>query len=332
MNAVQGARLASLRFHCPGCRGIQSATGARCCAECGYRYLREGNVYDLVSPTTDRGDELSFYDATYASKERTELKPIASSLDLWDRPEQPELAIVRKAASDLGGKDVLLLGNGSSEKELAFLFENPRILVYSDLSCLASLRIQRTYDFSGFDDRIMFSAVDAQDIPFVTHSFDVVYGFAMAHHLPRLDVFIEHVGRVLRPGGRAIFMDDAYSPVWHYSKQTILKPLMHYSHKTTGISPEDYRFSMTGGFKEAQLRRAIEAVGGKPWFERTSLFTYLAFRGMEKLLSRELAEKVAHSPLPRITTALDRAFGRFEVLKANQIRLIWGFSKPAAGA
>ena len=31
---------------------------------------------------------------------------------------------------------------------------------------------------------------------------------------------------MLKPGSKAIFMDDAFSPAWHYSKQTWLKPLM----------------------------------------------------------------------------------------------------------
>lgn len=285
-------------------------------------------VYDLVAASTDRGAEQEFYDSVYGSKEPASRRDIAECEALWHCGHQPELRVVRKAVGSVAGKDVLLLGNGASEKELAFLLEAPRMLVYSDLSTCAALRIKRAYDFTSYQDRVMFAAIDAQRIPFCDQSFDMVYGFAMVHHLPDLRAFIDGVKRVLRPGGRAVFLDDAFAPVWHAAKQTVLKPLMKYSHRATGISPEDYRFSMSGGFKEAELAAILGAAGCEAWFERASLVTYVTFRAIEKLLPQGMSNRLKASALSRVTTGFDRVLGRFSSVRANQIRLIWGFTVP----
>jgi len=320
-------------FHCPACSNVNmAASGCASCARCGRAHVVSHDIYDLVSAGTDRGAEQRFYDSVYGSNDTIARRDIATCEVLWHRGHQPELEIVRRAVGNVAGKDVLLLGNGASEKELAFLCEMPRILVYSDLSTLASLRVQRAYDFTPYRDRVMFAALDAQRIPFIDQSFDIVYGYAMVHHLPDLRAFVDGVKRVLRPGGRAVFLDDAFAPLWHGAKQTVLKPLMEYSHKATGISPEDYRFSMSGGFKETDLAAILKAAGCEPWFERTSLVTYVTFRAIEKLLPPRVSDRLKSSALARVTTTSDRILGRFRAVRTNQIRLAWGFTAPHRGA
>jgi SAM-dependent methyltransferase len=321
--------LSSVCFHCPQCGSLQNTADRLVnCSSCSYQYVVSGSVYDLVPVATDRAHERAYYDAVYDASGTEVRTSIAECAILWDRRDQPELAVVRQMLGNLTGKDVLLLGNGASAKELAFLLDRPRTFVYSDLSPRASLQIQRYYDLDQHSDRVLFAAVDAQSIPFAAETFDVVYGFAFVHHLPEVDEFIRQVYRVLRPGGRAVFMDDAYAPLWHKAKQSLLKPLMNYSHKATGISPEDYRFSMSGGFREEQLAEKITAIGAEPWFQRVSFLTYLVFRAAEKLLPRTVSDRLKASSLSGLTTAGDRVLCRLNGFRANQIRLIWGFSRP----
>jgi ubiquinone/menaquinone biosynthesis C-methylase UbiE len=199
--------------------------------------------------------------------------------------------------------------------------------VYSDLSRFASHAVKKRVDLSPYDEVLRFASLDAQKLPFPENSFDLVYGFAMVHHLPDISTFLREASRVLRPGGHAVFFDDAYSPIWHSSKQTWLKPLMKRSHEKTGISPEDYRFSMTGGFKESELEPMLADLSVKPWFKRTSFLTYLFFRAAEKLLPKRMA-KAARKPFPaNIVVFLDRLIVKLPIFKRNQIRLIWGFEK-----
>jgi len=62
----------------------------------------------------------------------------------------------------------------------------------------------------GFADRTNFLAADAHATGLPDHSFDLIVGDAILHHL-ELRVALEEIKRILRPGGRAVFLE----PMWH---------------------------------------------------------------------------------------------------------------------
>jgi SAM-dependent methyltransferase len=63
------------------------------------------------------------------------------------------------------------------------------------------------------EDRSRFLHMNAEALDFEDDSFDVVYGDAILHHLD-LHRSISEIGRVLRPGGRAIFSEPTgHNPV-----------------------------------------------------------------------------------------------------------------------
>jgi 2-polyprenyl-3-methyl-5-hydroxy-6-metoxy-1,4-benzoquinol methylase len=243
------------------------------------------------------------------------------------RFDQPQDELVLERLGDLRGKRVLLLGNGVSLKEIAFVAQEPKLLVHSDLSLNAVLWVRESVAGIAASSPIVYAAIDAADIPFEGGSFDVVYGYAMVHHLERVDDFVAGVVRVLAPGGEAVFMDDGYAPAWQASKMTWLRPLMAYSHRRTGISPEDTRATLAGGFREEDLARTIESVGGNPWFQRTSLVTYLLYRASEKLLPARLDAALRRPCVARRVCKFDEWAARFELVRKNQIRLVWGLAK-----
>jgi ubiquinone/menaquinone biosynthesis C-methylase UbiE len=251
---------------------------------------------------------------------------------MWDDPWQPQNALVWQMLGDIRGKRILLLGNGDSTKELSLLSQGPAALVYSDLSAVAVANIRDRFDLTEHAGQIAFAAIDAHHIPLFSDAVDIVYGYAMVHHLPDLDRFLTEVMRVLAAGGRAVFMDDAYSPVWDMAKKTVLRPLMLHSHRTTGISPEDYRFSMSGGFREQALAEIIRRKGGRPWSARTTFLQYLWSRGAEKLLPVG-PRKVALQPnIGRVLDRIDRACAKVPPIRSQLIRLVWGLDKLAPGA
>src|SRR3979411_729678 len=49
---------------------------------------------------------------------------------------------------------------------------------------------------------------DAESLPFADHSFDLVLGHAVLHHLPDLRRAFAEFHRVLRPGGRLVFAGE----------------------------------------------------------------------------------------------------------------------------
>src|SRR5204862_217097 len=56
--------------------------------------------------------------------------------------------------------------------------------------------------------RVETARCDAQELPFPDDSFDLVFGHAVLHHLPDLDVAFREFRRVLKPGGRVAFCGE----------------------------------------------------------------------------------------------------------------------------
>jgi SAM-dependent methyltransferase len=57
-------------------------------------------------------------------------------------------------------------------------------------------------------DGVSATRADAESLPFADHSFDLVLGHAVLHHLPDLPRSFAEFHRVLRPGGRILFAGE----------------------------------------------------------------------------------------------------------------------------
>jgi SAM-dependent methyltransferase len=313
-------------FRCPICATSFSLEQAGD-LPCGHQVMNDQGVLDFVQSEA-RKEEREFYQSVYEPTETGQpLKSIASLQPHWQDPWQPQNQRVFEETGDLKGKKVLLIGNGTSEKELYLLNQKPELLIYSDLTPNAVRNIQQQFDLEEHKERLVFAAVDAHHMPLEDNSIDLLYGYGVVHHLPDLDRFFQEAHRVLKPGGRTLFMDDAYAPVWHYAKQTVLRPLMKYSHRATGISPEDYRFSMSGGFRPDTLGDQIRAVGAIPWFQRMTFWGYVYHRGTLKLLPNRLWPAFHASPIAATLNEMDDRLTRFSTFRKNTIRLVWGLEK-----
>ena len=329
---------ATIQLLCPSCgHAVPFDAVVHICPACDRKLIDEKGVYDLIENDSDTiaiREEKAFYDSTYQLSEgrNTEKRDVADLFRLWCQVDKPENEMILKQVGDLAGKRILLLGNGSSQKELYFLTYEPALVIYTDLSPFASVAIRERFDLKGYQDVLRYAAVDAQNLPFEAETFDIVYGFAMVHHLPRIEKFLKGVSRVLKPGGKAVFLDDAYSPLWHFSKKTFLRPLMKYSHNKTGISPEDLRFSMAGGFKEQDLRSHMSGLKVDPWFQRKSLFTYIIYRAATKLFPKRALRFLERPLVAAAIVKFDNAICKIPLLKKNQIRLIWGMTKKKVPA
>ena len=60
----------------------------------------------------------------------------------------------------------------------------------------------------GLADRVETRVCDAEQLPFVSETFDLVFGHAVLHHLPDLDQAFAEFARVLRPGGMLAFAGE----------------------------------------------------------------------------------------------------------------------------
>jgi SAM-dependent methyltransferase len=227
---------------------------------------------------------------------------------------------------DVSGKTILLLGNGMSIKEL-ILLEKGATLFYTDISLDAVLAVRRNLNETDFNrkygDKIVFQAVDAMYLPYGENSFDIIYGCAFVHHLSHLESFFKDVYRVLKPGGRCIFLDDAYSGWWQWSKRTFLRPFQMYSHWKTGISPEDLIATTRGGYKKTELEELLCPIGFRQLvYRRTMFFEHFFRRGAGKLLHKKIS-----GPMAKWGKKLDKILFSKKSMAKMGMHLVWGAVK-----
>jgi SAM-dependent methyltransferase len=323
-------------FRCPACRnqvGLDALRSAGACPSCGVRLATDDGIVDFVAaaPVVKSRGERDYYDkvyATYVPADPVKLE-LATLGPRWHGPEAPpERQAAWRRLGDLNGKTVLLLGNGDSFPELYLLTARPEVLIYSDLSTAGLRNLRDGYTLDGFEERLLFAAIEACDLPMFDGTVDVICGFAFAHHIADLDAFLAETARVLRPGGRAVFVDNAYSPLWQRLKLSILRPLMRISHQREPRSAEDVRETLAGGFREEDLAPRIAAVGGRPWFERHALLQYMWHRASVSLFPEELGRLRSRRVIDSTLMRIDERLARFAPVRHQLIRLIWGFDEP----
>jgi ubiquinone/menaquinone biosynthesis C-methylase UbiE len=102
------------------------------------------------------------------------------------------------------GRDVLEIGIGMGADHLEWAKERPRSLVGIDLTERAVDFTRQRLALHGF--RADVKVADAEQLPFNSDSFDIVYSWGVLHHSPDTPKAVSEVQRVLRPGGRALIM------------------------------------------------------------------------------------------------------------------------------
>lgn len=70
------------------------------------------------------------------------------------------------------------------------------------------LEAARRYMASQSLSNVYFVQADAESIPFLDDTFDVVTCRIAAHHFPNPSLFVEDSARVLKPGGRLLIVDN----------------------------------------------------------------------------------------------------------------------------
>jgi SAM-dependent methyltransferase len=328
---------------CMSCRRplelVENEAGERACKNCNW--VAGAEILDFVVDPSLR-DERAHYDGKWGKHKLVAPADADALHQLWTSdPRSPSVPPLRARIGDVRDKVVLVLGNGMSVKELSLLRDRPRLLAISDISLTALTRIRAHAREMEHDGNLAFAAIDALDMPLEDNSIDVLYGVYFVSQLPDVDQFLREAARVLAPGGRAIFKDRGYAPLFVKAKRRALSPVTRASHKAWTLSPNDQIFIASGGFKPDELDRQIRAVGGVPWFERSGFVHYgatVASRSYSPPESRWRLDasswerqdgrwrlKVRHARLLSVLTWIDRVLHRLPIVRQNEIRLAWGF-------
>jgi SAM-dependent methyltransferase len=295
---------------------LRAADGVVRLVESCYDFAR------LCGMTEDR----AYYDEQYRHRHEPEHSHLSveSVRRLWEWDSS--FLLLYNCLGDLGGKTVLLLGNGQSLKELRFASEGAHV-VYTDISLAAVLGVKKAYENSPLarqsNGRTEFHAVDALHLPFKDESFDIIYGCVFVHHLQDLSGFLREVHRCLKTGGKCLFLDPPYSPGWQWAKATILRPLQIFSHWRSGISPEDRLATQKGGYRREELRDMVTRNGFKSLlYRRTMFLEHLLGRGATKLLTPSLEHLFAS-----LGRFVDRQLLGPRWVEERGLQLVWGYSK-----
>jgi ubiquinone/menaquinone biosynthesis C-methylase UbiE len=111
---------------------------------------------------------------------------------------------------DPSGKVVLDYGCGPGYLT-KYLIDNGAVSVTGiDVSDGEIEQARARAEQDGVQDRTRFEVADAHRTDFPDNSFDLIVGDSILHHLD-LRVALAEIRRILRPGGRAVFME----PMWH---------------------------------------------------------------------------------------------------------------------
>jgi len=113
--------------------------------------------------------------------------------------------VYRVVKSNCVGKDVLDYGCSMGEGTLLIRKYGARSVSGIDISPVAVEQARAAARREDVD-HVAFHVMNAEVLEFPDHSFDVVFGIAILHHL-ELDKAYAEIARVLRPDGMAVFLE-----------------------------------------------------------------------------------------------------------------------------
>jgi len=116
---------------------------------------------------------------------------------------EPYIAAFARFA-DGAKKDVLEVGVGMGADHLEWARSMPKSLTGIDLTPHAISHTRRRLRESGLQSQLRVG--DAENLPFRSDVFDIVYSWGVLHHSPDTAQAVSEVYRVLKPGGIARLM------------------------------------------------------------------------------------------------------------------------------
>lgn len=160
----------------------------------------------FLEPTGRQLREEAFHDDWARSMDLDEILVKES----FEAPTALENQYVREQIGDLRGKRVLELGCGAGEGSVYFALQGAQVVATDISSGMIEIsgRLAQKY---GVD--IHAKKMTAEQIEYPEASFDIVYGNGVLHHVDFKSA-VREAARVLKPGGKAVFIEPlSYNPV-----------------------------------------------------------------------------------------------------------------------
>ncbi len=165
----------------------------------------------------------------------------------FDTPYQLEYAY--HLLGDVKGKTVLDYGCGAGENSVLIASHGAEKIIGIDISPELVELGQKRLELHGFAETAELCVGSAHELPIETESVDVVFGMAILHHLD-LQLASDEVFRVLKKGGRAIFLE----PVRNSKFIKVVRNLIPY--ESPDVSPFERPLT------DAELEKFAERFSG----------------------------------------------------------------------
>ena len=301
-----------------------------CSQEDGSRlYKCYDGCFDFVVAKQNIKVARECYDDIYSKTDISGLT-LAEVTEYWQDDTVPWRKTMIDSLGELSGSKILLIGNGTSYREFYFLHLGARV-VFTDLSLEAVRRAQDVFRRSELwekhRDDIEFHAVDAMHLPFSDGTFDIIYGSKFLGFLENIPQFFSEASRCLKPNGICRFSDDAYSPLWEYTKRRLLRPIQKWIFRSP-TSLDQLRSEAISGFKQQDLFPFMEQCEfRRVLFIREYFFLRLAQLCYGKLVRWNPKHLRRSRPLYLIMKWFDICLGKAIWIRKNYLALTWGFDK-----
>lgn len=154
---------------------------------------------------TDRiTEEAQFADAEYTDANAgTSINPAMFELYARPRHDSDWRQFAARRLGNVAGKDLLDYGCGQGEESAYFARLGARVTAV-DISPVGLQMTRERAEANGLSIRTI--QTDALHLPIANDSFDVAHGMGILHHVG-LEAGLAEIHRVLRPGGRAVFLE-----------------------------------------------------------------------------------------------------------------------------
>lgn len=122
----------------------------------------------------------------------------------------PEGKYIINEMGDIAGKRILDLGCGAGEASVYFALKGAQVTagdISPEMICVANQLATK------WNVEIDTKIIIAEDMDLESNCYDYVFGNGVLHHLDRQKAYNE-ISRVLKPGGRAVFIEPlCYNPI-----------------------------------------------------------------------------------------------------------------------
>lgn len=178
-----------------------------------------------------------------------------------------ELRLVVEFAAPTGRERVLDIGTGAGHTALALAPRVATVVLTDPVDAMLATarRVFRDADVQNAE----FEQAIAERLPFPTASFDIVTTRLAAHHFDDVARAVREVARVLRPGGRFVFIDtvapeDRASATYQDEVERLRDP----THRRIYRQDEWIAFSERAGLHTERVEIVRKAHDFEPWLLR----------------------------------------------------------------